>query len=101
MHKGIVKWFNDARGYGFITVEDGPDIFVHRSDVEGAVGEVLAEGQPVECEMVDGARGPQARAVKVLGPAPLPAPRRPEDRRYVAPRPEGNSSRPRRPARRP
>jgi CspA family cold shock protein len=101
VHKGIVKWFNDARGYGFITVDDGSDVFVHESHVESTSGPGIVEGQPVEFEIGDGPRGPEAVSVRAAGPAPRPVLRRPEDRRFVPPRPEAGAWRPRRPARRP
>ena len=62
--KGKVKWFNDAKGFGFITPEDGsPDVFVHFSAIQGEGFKTLAEGQKVEFELIDGPKGPQAANV--------------------------------------
>ena len=57
---GKVKWFNNAKGYGFIERESGSDVFVHFSAIQGAGFRTLEEGQPVEFEIVDGPKGPQA-----------------------------------------
>jgi len=66
MATGTVKWFNPDKGYGFIEQENGPDVFVHFSAIaEGDVGRKnLEEGQRVEFQVVDGAKGPQAQDVK-------------------------------------
>ena len=66
MPKGKVKWFSDSKGYGFIEAEDGKDVFVHFSAIESEGYKSLAEGQEVEFEIVDGAKGPQASNVLVL-----------------------------------
>lgn len=60
MAKGTVKWFNDTKGFGFITPEDGPDAFVHHSAIQGDGFKSLAEGQAVEFDMEQGPKGPQA-----------------------------------------
>ena len=60
---GKVKWFNAEKGFGFIAVEDGDDIFVHFSAIQGDGYKTLDEGQEVEFEVVEGNRGPQAANV--------------------------------------
>jgi len=60
--KGTVKMFNAARGFGFITGEDGKDVYVHNTSIEG--GATLAVGDKVEYEVVQGERGPAAKSVK-------------------------------------
>ncbi len=62
--RGKVKWFNDAKGFGFIEREGGPDVFVHYSSIVGEGYKSLPEGQEVEFELVDGPKGPQARNVQ-------------------------------------
>lgn len=66
MAEGSVKWFNDAKGFGFIEQEDGPDVFVHFSAIAGDGFKSLAEGDKVEFEIVDGDKGPQAANVSKL-----------------------------------
>lgn len=63
---GRVKWFNDSKGYGFITRESGPDVFVHHSAIEGDGFRTLAEDQEVEFEVVQGTKGLQAQSVVKL-----------------------------------
>ena len=60
---GTVKWFNDSKGFGFISRESGSDVFVHHSAIEGDGYRSLAEDQAVEFEVVDGPKGPQAQNV--------------------------------------
>jgi CspA family cold shock protein len=63
-HQGAVKWFNDAKGYGFIGQENGPDVFVHYSGIEMAGRKSLKEGDEVEFDVVLGPKGkPQAENV--------------------------------------
>ena len=61
---GTVKWFNDAKGFGFITEEGGEDIFVHFSEIKGEGFRTLAEGQRVEFEGPSGPKGKQAANVR-------------------------------------
>jgi CspA family cold shock protein len=64
MAKGNVKWFNDAKGYGFISREDGPDVFVHHTAIIGEGYRTLSEGQAVEFDILEGPKGLQAANVK-------------------------------------
>ncbi|PAB00617.1 cold-shock protein [Enterococcus canintestini] len=66
MEQGKVKWFNNEKGFGFITTEGGDDIFVHFSAIQGDGFKSLEEGQDVEFTIVEGARGPQAAEVTKL-----------------------------------
>ncbi|EGQ6142715.1 cold-shock protein CspB [Listeria monocytogenes] len=66
MQTGTVKWFNSEKGFGFIEVEGGDDVFVHFSAIEGEGFKALDEGQSVEFEIVEGQRGPQAEKVTKL-----------------------------------
>ncbi|MFH1782539.1 MAG: cold shock domain-containing protein [Candidatus Omnitrophota bacterium] len=66
MAKGTVKWFSDQKGYGFITPESGPDVFVHHSSIQGDGFKSLSEGQAVEFDIEDGAKGKQAQNVVKL-----------------------------------
>ncbi len=62
-YTGTVKWFNDAKGYGFIERPDGPDVFVHYSSIQGGGFKTLSEGQSLEFDVVDGPKGKQAANV--------------------------------------
>ena len=64
--EGTVKWFNNQKGYGFISDEQGNDIFVHFSGIKSDGFKSLEEGQAVEFDVVDGAKGPQATNVTKL-----------------------------------
>ncbi|CEK40107.1 cold-shock protein [Paraclostridium sordellii] len=66
MINGIVKWFNNEKGFGFISVEGGDDVFVHFSAIQTDGFKSLEEGQQVNFNIVKGARGPQAENVTVL-----------------------------------
>jgi len=69
MATGTVKWFNDAKGYGFIAPsEGGKDVFVHYTAVTGEGFKTLAEGAQVEFEVEQGDKGPQAQNVTIVGP---------------------------------
>ncbi len=61
---GTVKWFNEAKGFGFITQSNGPDLFVHFRSIEGTGFRTLAEGQEVSFVVVEGQKGPQADQVR-------------------------------------
>ncbi len=64
--KGTVKWFNDAKGFGFIERENGDDVFVHHSAIQGEGFRTLSDGQQVEFEVVQGQKGPAAESVVAL-----------------------------------
>jgi cold shock protein len=66
MQSGTVKWFNDAKGFGFITTENGEDVFVHFSAIQGGGFRSLQEGARVEFEVTQGPKGLQAQNVNVL-----------------------------------
>ena len=67
MVKGKVKWFNDAKGYCFITPENGKDVFVHHSVIQGDGFKSLSEGQKITFEEAEGPKGREARNVRVVG----------------------------------
>ena len=66
MEHGTVKWFNSEKGFGFITVEGGNDVFAHFSAIQGEGFKTLEEGQQVSFEIVEGDRGPQAANIVKL-----------------------------------
>jgi CspA family cold shock protein len=63
---GTVKWFNDAKGFGFIQQESGPDVFAHFSNIAGGGHRSLVEGQKVEFTVTQGQKGPQAENIVAL-----------------------------------
>ncbi|MDP2982574.1 MAG: cold shock domain-containing protein [Candidatus Latescibacter sp.] len=67
MSVGKVKWFNEVKGYGFVTMEDGKDVFVHYSAIKGDGFRTLNENDEVEFEITDGPKGPQAINVTKKG----------------------------------
>jgi CspA family cold shock protein len=67
MSKGTVKWFNDAKGFGFITPENGPDVFVHHTAIVSDGFRSLTEGEAVEFDTVQGPKGLQAANVRKAG----------------------------------
>lgn len=77
---GVVKWFNDSKGYGFITNDSNPDIYCHYSAIETPGFKTLSEGQVVSFMLVDGAKGPQAVKIEKTGQV---------DPRYVVEEDEG------------
>ncbi len=64
MDKGTVKWFNDSKGFGFITRDSGPDVFVHHNAIQGEGFKTLAEGDQVEFDVEQGPKGPAAANVR-------------------------------------
>ncbi|ADW71315.1 cold shock domain-containing protein [Granulicella tundricola] len=67
---GEVKWFNNAKGYGFLGREGGPDVFVHYSSIQLDGYKTLKEGDPVEFDIIQGNKGPQADKVTRIGSSP-------------------------------
>lgn len=65
MIEGTVKWFNDSKGFGFLSHEGGPDVFVHHSEIRAEGFKSLSEGQKVQFDIVDSPKGP--RAANVVG----------------------------------
>jgi CspA family cold shock protein len=65
MSEGKVKWFNESKGFGFIEKNDGGDVFVHHSAIQGTGFKTLTEGQSVSFDVVQGNKGPAAENVKV------------------------------------
>ena len=70
MAEGIVKWFNDSKGFGFIEQEDGPDVFVHHTGINATGFKSLNEGDRVSFDIEDGQKGPAAVNVTVIYPVP-------------------------------
>lgn len=68
--RGEVRWFSNAKGYGFLGQEGGPDVFVHYSSIQVEGYRSLHQGDSVEYDVIQGTKGPQADQVKVLVPAP-------------------------------
>ncbi len=66
MPKGTVKWFNESKGFGFITQEDGPDVFAHYSEIQGNGFKTIAEGENVSFEVINGDKGPKATNITKL-----------------------------------
>ena len=66
MAQGTVKWFNSSKGYGFITAEDGTDVFVHHTSIQGSGFKTLAEGDKVSFDIEQGQKGPAAVDVTVV-----------------------------------
>ena len=89
MPTGRVKWFNDAKGYGFIETPEG-DVFVHYSAIRGEGHRSLFEGQEVSLDVVSSPKGAQAANVVILGPARESEPRRRGEER-TEPEPESES----------
>jgi cold shock protein len=67
MAEGTVKWFNDSKGFGFITQDEGGDVFVHHSAIDGQGFKSLSEGDRVEFDVVNGQKGPAAANVRKQG----------------------------------
>ena len=67
MATGIVKWFSSQKGYGFISQENGPDVYVHHSAIHGEGDKSLEDNQKVEFDITEGPKGPQAANVRPVG----------------------------------
>lgn len=65
-NEGVVKWFNERKGFGFIERPEGADVFVHYQDIQGEGFRTLAEGQRVSFELIEGQKGPKALNVKAV-----------------------------------
>lgn len=63
-YAGVVRWFNNAKGFGFLGREDGPDVFCHYSSIQSEGFRALKEGDEVEFDVIDGEKGPQADQVR-------------------------------------
>jgi CspA family cold shock protein len=104
MPTGVVKWFNESKGFGFVTPDEGGnDIFAHFSDITGAGFRTLRESQRIEYELKNGPKGPQAANIRSLEPEPSSAPVRKEfserpPRGYGERPPTQSTERPARPA---
>ncbi len=72
-HTGTVRWFNNSKGYGFLGREGGPDVFVHYSSIQIDGYKSLKEGEPVEFDVIQGNKGPQADQVRRTMGAPRAA----------------------------
>ncbi len=66
MAEGTVKWFNEAKGFGFIEQDNGPDVFVHFSAIQGEGFKTINEGERVSFDVVKGPKGPQAENVRKI-----------------------------------
>ncbi len=65
-YTGTVKWFNNAKGYGFLGRDGGPDVFIHYSSIQREGYKTLKEGDPVDFDVIQGTKGPQADKVNLL-----------------------------------